>query len=90
MEKQIKNKILTFPLSENIQEQLEENLNKLGQEGFRLFDCHLNGDAVVAFMQKEMDIDYILKNQESTSVEGKSKSLQDNKFDEFITDNDWT
>jgi hypothetical protein len=85
MEKQIKNKILTFPLSENIQEQLEENLNKLGQEGFRLFDCHLNGDAVVSFMRKEIDIYYILKDHE-----GKSKSLQDEKFDEFITYDDWT
>jgi hypothetical protein len=90
MEKQIKNKILTLPLSENIQEQLEENLNKLGQEGFRLFDCHLNGDAVVALFQKEISIDYILKDQDPTNLEGKSKPLSDNKFDEFITDDDWT
>jgi hypothetical protein len=89
MEKQIKNKILKLPFGMNIQEQLEENLNKLGQEGFRLLDCHLNGDAVVTFMQKEIEYDYILKDQDPTTLEGKSKPIPDNKFDEFITDDDW-
>jgi hypothetical protein len=90
MEKQIKNKILKLPFEMNIQEQLEENLNKLGQEGFRLLDCHLNGDALVAFMQKEIEFYLILKDQEPNTLEGKSKPLPHNKFDEFITDDDWT
>jgi len=86
MLKQINNKIITLPLSENIQVQREENLNKLGQEGYILSKCISSEKHLTAFLKKDLMIDYVYSQTSKHDNKSSEKLLLQ---DIDVNDDDW-
>ena len=67
MDTKIYNKILTLPLSGNMQTTLQYTLNNYGKQGYRLIDCHSTDSALVVFLKKEYKVEYVPTSKHSKS-----------------------
>lgn len=67
METKIDNKILTLPLSGNMQTTLQDTLNEYGKQGYQLIDCHSTESALVVFLKKEYSVEYVPINKNNNT-----------------------